>query len=78
MSGRPEARRGVGSFPAKGFQACLPEADRTSAPSARAEETGERSAQRIDIDQLAMVLLPLYLGKVGMRPRTQFANEPPF
>jgi len=31
----------------------------------------------IDIDQLAIVLLPLNLGKVGMRDSTQLA-KPPF
>lgn len=30
----------------------------------------------IDIDQLAMVLLPLNLGKVGMRERMQLAKLP--
>ena len=32
----------------------------------------------MDIDQLAMVLFPLYFGNIGMRPSTQLANEPPF
>src|SRR5204862_6124308 len=34
----PELNRAVGSFRAEGFQACSPEADRTNAPPAPAEE----------------------------------------
>src|SRR5204862_5246723 len=45
LSGRPEARRAVGSFRAEGFQACSPEADRTNAPPAPAEEI--RRAERL-------------------------------
>src|SRR5204862_1982904 len=34
----PELNRAVGTFRAEGFQACSPEADRTNAPPAPAEE----------------------------------------
>jgi hypothetical protein len=71
---------------ADGIPSLLAQADRTAGPPAPAEEPSERRPQvepsgaryRIDMDQEAMVLFPLYFGNVGMRPRTQFANEPLF
>ncbi len=57
------------------------DADRIPRPADAERAVIDRGAEGgylIDIDQLAMVLFPLNLGNVGMRPRTQLANEPPF
>src|SRR5437764_1020285 len=42
----------------------------------RDSSTDQHRPQRIDIDQLAMVLLPLNFGNVGIRPCTQLAKPP--